>query len=93
MRVPDISVSRVHAEITYKHKKWYLEDLESKFGTLVQVTKPIKISPDLRNSVKIQISRTIFTMRISKIEEDKIPKMRIFCCCCFLKKPAKQTKN
>jgi pSer/pThr/pTyr-binding forkhead associated (FHA) protein len=35
MRVPDISVSRVHAELLYKDKCFYLEDLESKFGTLI----------------------------------------------------------
>jgi len=35
MRVPDISVSRVHSLLSYKNKKFYMEDLESKFGTLI----------------------------------------------------------
>jgi pSer/pThr/pTyr-binding forkhead associated (FHA) protein len=35
MRVPDISVSRVHAEVYYKHRKVFICDLESKFGTLL----------------------------------------------------------
>ena len=66
MRVPDISVSRVHAELSYSNKKFYLEDLESKFGTLILITKPIKINPliKMKKSIKIQISRTCFTIRL-----------------------------
>lgn len=61
MRVPDISVSRVHADLIYKKKQFYLEDLESKFGTLLQITRPIKLSQDsLKKPLRFQISRTCF---------------------------------
>eukprot|EP00347_Sterkiella_histriomuscorum_P019654 403340796 len=39
MRVPDISVSRLHAQIILKNDQFYLEDLESKFGTLEDALK------------------------------------------------------
>jgi pSer/pThr/pTyr-binding forkhead associated (FHA) protein len=36
MRVNDISVSRVHADVRFENNKFYLKDLKSKFGTLVK---------------------------------------------------------
>lgn len=36
MRVNDISVSRIHAEIRFENNKFYIKDLKSKFGTLVK---------------------------------------------------------
>jgi len=44
LRVPDISVSRLHAMLHYKNKKFYLEDLDSKFGTLILVQKPMRLN-------------------------------------------------
>ena len=35
IRVSDISVSRIHTKIKYKPDGFYLEDNNSKFGTLV----------------------------------------------------------
>lgn len=35
MRVPDISVSRYHAHITFKNDHFYISDNDSKFGTLL----------------------------------------------------------
>ena len=35
MRIPDISVSRVHAVLSFRKKGFYLEDYESKFGTMI----------------------------------------------------------
>ena len=37
VRVNDISVSRVHAQIKYKDGNFYISDNNSKFGTLVLV--------------------------------------------------------
>lgn len=63
MRVPDISVSRLHAELVYKHRTFYLEDLESKFGTLLLMHKPFRLSPETqKKALRIQISRTCFTI-------------------------------
>lgn len=36
MRVNDISVSRTHAEVRFQNNKFYLKDLNSKFGTLIK---------------------------------------------------------
>lgn len=45
IRVTDISVSRFHAKINFCEEKgqYFLEDNNSKFGTLVLVRKPIKL--------------------------------------------------
>jgi pSer/pThr/pTyr-binding forkhead associated (FHA) protein len=45
MRVPDISVSRYHANIEYKNDHFYLSDNESKFGTLLLLKQPLVIDP------------------------------------------------
>lgn len=46
MRVPDISVSRYHANITFKDDHFYLQDNTSKFGTLILMSKkPLVIDP------------------------------------------------
>jgi pSer/pThr/pTyr-binding forkhead associated (FHA) protein len=43
IRVTDISVSRFHARINRdpNNGQFYVEDNKSKFGTLIQVRKPI----------------------------------------------------
>ena len=45
MRVPDISVSRYHANIEFKNNNFYLIDNQSKFGTLILMRKPLIIDP------------------------------------------------
>lgn len=56
VRISDISVSRSHARIYFKDKKFILEDTGSKFGTLVLSKEKIEIN----NSNKIlQIGRTL----------------------------------
>ena len=44
LRVSDISVSRIHAQITMHDDSFYLEDHNSKFGTLIQVKRPVVLS-------------------------------------------------
>lgn len=44
LRVSDISVSRIHAKITMHEDSFYLEDHTSKFGTLIQVKRPVVLS-------------------------------------------------
>ena len=63
VRISDISVSRNHALIRYDQGKLFLEDNESKFGTLVQVRKPIAL--DAESSFSLQCGRTVlsFTCR------------------------------
>ena len=43
LRISDISVSRSHARIYMKNNKFYMEDLKSKFGTLVLAKNQVKL--------------------------------------------------
>jgi pSer/pThr/pTyr-binding forkhead associated (FHA) protein len=58
VRISDISVSRAHAKISFKDKRFYLEDSGSKFGTLVLAKDNVKLS---ENPTIIQIGRTLIT--------------------------------
>ena len=44
LRVSDISVSRLHSHIFMHNDKFFIQDNQSKFGTLVQVKRPIVLS-------------------------------------------------
>ena len=44
IKISDISVSRNHALIKLENNKFFIEDLLSKFGTLVLIQKPIELS-------------------------------------------------
>ncbi len=41
LRINDISVSRFHAKIKMSQNKVSIEDLESKFGTLILIQNPL----------------------------------------------------
>ena len=56
LRVSDISVSRSHARIFFEDDSYFIEDLASKFGTLMLATDPIVIENE--NKV-LQIGRTL----------------------------------
>ena len=43
VRINDISVSRVHAHLKYREDGFYLEDNQSKFGTIVLVKDKLPI--------------------------------------------------
>jgi pSer/pThr/pTyr-binding forkhead associated (FHA) protein len=65
MRVPDISVSRYHAHITYKNDHFYIQDNDSKFGTLLLLKEPLVIDPSAIQDdepITIQVGRTISTI-------------------------------
>lgn len=57
----DISVSRAHSEILFKKDKFFLRDLGSKFGTLVNFREGRDITDDL----KIQCGRTVYTFKFN----------------------------
>jgi hypothetical protein len=44
LRVSDISVSRIHARIFMQGNLFYVDDHNSKFGTLIQVKRPVVLS-------------------------------------------------
>ena len=69
----DISVSRVHSILTIENKKIFLEDNNSKFGTLCLVQNPVlKLIEDL--PLHAQVGRTYL--------ECKIKRAFSFCLCC-----------
>lgn len=66
----DISVSRCHAIIKKTSKgEYYLEDCNSKFGTLVQVLYPIQISPENYSTqpLVLQAGKTCLTIKMDLV--------------------------
>ena len=59
LRITDISVSRNHAEIKYLGGNFYLEDTGGKFGTLVQIKRPILL--DEHRELTVQSGRSLIT--------------------------------
>ena len=69
----DISVSRVHCHFVVENKKVYLEDNQSKFGSLVLIQYPnIKIMEGI--PLHFQVGRTYIECRIKK-------NFKLFNCC------------
>ncbi|CAD8071436.1 unnamed protein product [Paramecium primaurelia] len=60
IRCQDISVSRNHAIISYE-KQWYIEDQNSKFGTLRIIQNKLKL---LKEVQEIQIGRVLLKIKI-----------------------------
>ena len=69
----DISVSRIHCIMIVENNQVFIEDNESKFGTLILVQTPnIKISENL--PLYIQVGRTFFQCKLVK-------PFKLFNCC------------
>ena len=64
LRMTDISVSRMHGNIKLIGEQFYLEDKGSKFGTLVQIKRPVALDPS--NEISIQSGRTLFSLSVKK---------------------------
>ena len=64
MRVSDISVSRVHAEVRFENQKFYIKDLKSKFGTLVKFKEELII----KDRIKLQYGRVCLEFRLRNEE-------------------------
>lgn len=62
IRISDISVSRCHALIKVIDKKFYIEDNNAKFGTLIGFTDPILIT----NHVSVQVGRTVLNFEMNR---------------------------
>lgn len=67
MVVKDISISRVHSEITLENNGFFLRDNFSKFGTLVLLKRDIEIT---EKKLMLQIGRTL--VKIEPIERNMI---------------------
>ena len=64
LKMTDISVSRVHASIKLIGENYFLEDKQSKFGTLVQIKRPLALDNDF--DVSIQAGRTLMSFSLKK---------------------------
>jgi len=62
--VNDISVSRLHAELKCINGKFYLSDLNSKFGTLMLVRKPLELKAD--TGLTLQAGRTVLSFSVKQ---------------------------
>eukprot|EP00826_Nyctotherus_ovalis_P060093 TRINITY_DN8406_c0_g2_i1.p1 TRINITY_DN8406_c0_g2~~TRINITY_DN8406_c0_g2_i1.p1 ORF type:complete len:222 (+),score=39.11 TRINITY_DN8406_c0_g2_i1:945-1610(+) len=65
LRISDISVSRFHAILKYTKDGYYIEDNNSKFGTLAMATT-LELTPSLMRAV--QVGRTIVSASIRPVE-------------------------
>ena len=61
IRISDISVSRFHAQLKCTKDGYYLEDNNSKFGTLALVPR-LEISPSFSRAV--QVGRTAISLTV-----------------------------
>ena len=55
-------MSRTHALLHFSGEEFYVEDGNSKFGTLVQINRPLQLAANLPYC--IQIGRTVFTILV-----------------------------
>ncbi len=62
-RISDISVSRFHATLRYINGNFYLEDHSSKFGTVVQIKRPIVIDS---TGFSVQTGRTVVDLSVKQ---------------------------
>lgn len=62
IKISDISVSRTHAILKVVDKKFYIEDNNSKFGTLVGFRDPIQIT----KPVIVQVGRSVLSFELNK---------------------------
>ena len=62
LRISDISVSRNHAKLKYISGNFYLEDSGGKYGTLIQVKRPILLEDD--RDVTLQSGRSLVTYSV-----------------------------
>jgi hypothetical protein len=67
VRINDISVSRLHAVIRYKEGRgFFLEDLNSKFGTIALAKDPVNLLPNI--PVTLQLGRTLLTLQAKEVK-------------------------
>jgi hypothetical protein len=68
VRIPDISVSRCHAKISFVGNEFFVEDNLSKFGTLVKIDTPFVLD----GKITLQCGRTVVELsKTSNGKDDK----------------------
>ena len=58
-KISDISISRVHAKVYLKEENIIIDDLGSKFGTLLLARNSIDVGEMIEKKMKIQIGRNV----------------------------------
>lgn len=66
VRINDISVSRCHAILKYKEDGFYIEDNNSKFGTIALVRDHLPL--ELENTYAVQIGRTVISFTVRNVD-------------------------
>lgn len=61
LKVSDISVSRSHAVFKLVNGKFYVEDTKSKFGSLVQIKRPIPL--EFYPTLSVQVGRSLLNIK------------------------------
>jgi hypothetical protein len=64
VRVEDISVSRAHARLKVRNNGVFISDTNSKFGTLVQVTKPIVLTSN--SELTLKAGKTLLSLAVKR---------------------------
>lgn len=64
VRITDISVSRNHANLKLFEGSFYIEDNNSKFGTLIQIPEDFIVYPD--KQLALQIGKTFVLLQMKK---------------------------
>jgi len=70
-KISDISISRVHAKFYLKDDNIVIDDLGSKFGTLLLVRKNINVTEMIEKKMKIQIGRSVLWVEEEDPEKNK----------------------
>jgi hypothetical protein len=65
VRITDISVSRCHAIIRQEKGDFFIEDNNSKFGTLVYIKKPLILNNE-NNNLALQVGRSVLSFNLKK---------------------------
>jgi hypothetical protein len=64
LRIPDISVSRCHAQLSNRDGRFFIADIRSKFGTLVQVREPVLLRH--HSIVSVQVGRSVLRLEVKE---------------------------
>ena len=78
IRLSDVSVSRNHAKIKYSNGELFLEDISSKFGTLILIQNNVLFLPNKTVSIQTGKSHLIFNLRRTCLGLFKCYRNRLF---------------
>jgi predicted component of type VI protein secretion system len=67
LRIPDISVSRLHSYLRMENGEFFLEDNNSKFGSLVLIQNRMALK-DEGKKLTIQVGRSVFNIQLLRSE-------------------------